>query len=67
VFSFLIAVPIAWYFMYHWLQGFAYRIQIGWAVFVLAGITAFLVAMVTVSFQAFRAAVANPAISLRTE
>ena len=64
---FIIAAPLAWYFMYKWLQGFAYRIGIGWLVFVEAALTAVLIALITVSFQAIMAAVANPVKSLRTE
>jgi putative ABC transport system permease protein len=67
IISFIIAAPLAWYFMYKWLQGFAYRIGIGWLVFVEAALTAILIALITVSFQAIKAAVANPVKSLRTE
>ncbi|MEP7233469.1 MAG: ABC transporter permease [Ginsengibacter sp.] len=63
----IIAFPVAWYAMTHWLQDFAYRINIHWWVFVLAAILALIVALVTVSFQAIKAAVANPVKSLRTE
>ena len=63
----LIAFPIAWWGMHNWLQDFAYRVSIGWWVFVLAAAIAFLIALVTVSFQAIRAAVANPVDSLRDE
>ena len=65
--SFLIATPITWYFMHQWLQGFAYRTNIQWWVFALAGILALVIAIATISFQAIRAAVANPVKSLRTE
>ena len=65
--SFLVAAPIAWYFMHKWLLGFAYRTNIQYWVFVFAGATALFIALFTVSFQAVRAAVANPARSLRTE
>jgi putative ABC transport system permease protein len=67
VISIFIASPIAWYFMKQWLSGFNYRIQISWYVFVLAGLAAIIIALITVSFQAIRAAVANPVKSLRTE
>ncbi|MEJ7588939.1 MAG: FtsX-like permease family protein, partial [Ferruginibacter sp.] len=67
IISFIIAGPLAWYFMYKWLQGFAYRIDISWWIFVVAGITALLIALITVSFQAIRAAIVNPIKSLRTE
>ncbi|MEO6167276.1 MAG: ABC transporter permease [Chitinophagales bacterium] len=63
----VIAAPLAWYFMSQWLQDYAYRIQIGWWVFVFAGSAALLTALVTVSFHAIRTAVANPVKSLRTE
>ena len=65
--SIVIATPIAWYFMNNWLEDFAYRITISWWVFALAGIIALLIALVTVSFQAIKAAIANPVKSLRTE
>ncbi|MGH2564479.1 MAG: ABC transporter permease, partial [Ginsengibacter sp.] len=63
----VIAFPVAWWAMNKWLQSFAYRIHIGWWVFVIAGLTAILIALITVSFQAIKAAIANPAKSLRTE
>jgi putative ABC transport system permease protein len=63
----LIASPIAWWAANKWLQDFAYRINIGWWVFALAGVIALLIAMLTVSFRAIKAAVANPVKSLRTE
>jgi ABC-type antimicrobial peptide transport system permease subunit len=67
VISCLIAFPIAGWLMYHWLQGYEYRIGIGWWIFLLAGILAVAVAMATISFQAVKAAMANPIKSLRTE
>jgi putative ABC transport system permease protein len=67
IISLLVATPLAWWFMNHWLQGFAYRITIGWWVFALAGIISLFIALITVSFQAIRAAMANPVISLRSE
>jgi len=63
----IIAFPIAWYAMDSWLQDFAYRINVGWWVFVVAGIIAGIVAFVTISFQAIKAAIANPVKSLRSE
>jgi putative ABC transport system permease protein len=63
----LIAFPVAWWAMHTWLQGFAYRIDISWWIFLLAGSIASLIAMLTISFQAIKAAVANPVKSLRTE
>jgi putative ABC transport system permease protein len=67
IIAFVIAVPLAWYFMAKWLEDFAYRINIGWWVFAIAGTVAFLIAMVTISFQAIKAALANPVKNLRTE
>jgi putative ABC transport system permease protein len=63
----LIASPLAWYFIHQWLQDFAYRAPISAWVFVLAGLSAVLIALATVSVQAFKAATANPVKSLRTE
>jgi len=63
----LIATPIAWLTMDKWLQDFAYRINIGWWIFGVAGFVALLIAFITVSYQAIKAAVANPVKSLRTE
>jgi len=62
-----IAVPLVWYGMNKWLQDFAYRINISWWVFAIAGITALLIAILSVGFQAIRVAIANPVKSLRTE
>lgn len=67
VISFFIAAPVAWYFMHKWLTDFAYRTSISWWIFAMAGVLAILIAVVTISVQAFRAAVANPVKSLRTE
>jgi putative ABC transport system permease protein len=65
--SILIAAPIAWFAMNKWLEDFAYRINIGWAVFVIADFVAMFIALFTVSFHAIKAAIANPVKSLRTE
>jgi putative ABC transport system permease protein len=65
--SAIIAFPVAWYAMTKWLQDFAYRIDIHWWVFILAAILTLLVALATVSFQAIKAASANPMKSLRSE
>jgi putative ABC transport system permease protein len=67
VIAFIVASPVAWYFMNQWLQNFAYHVGFSWWVFLLAGATAMLVALITVSFQAMKAAVANPVKSLRAE
>ena len=63
----VIAFPVAWYAMDHWLADFAYRIHISWWVFVLAGIIALLVAFATISVQAIKAALSNPVNNLRSE
>ena len=65
--AFIIAVPISWYAMNKWLEGFAYKTNISWWIFALAGITALGMALLTVSWQSFRAAVANPVEALRDE
>ncbi|WP_462249172.1 ABC transporter permease [Ferruginibacter sp.] len=67
IISILIASPIAWWVMDKWLQDFAYRISITWWVFALAAFIAIVIALITVSSQAIKAAVANPVKSLRTE
>jgi putative ABC transport system permease protein len=63
----LLASPVAWYAMDRWLQDFAYRIDISWWIFAVTGMVSLLIALLTVSFQAIRAAVSNPVKSLRTE
>jgi putative ABC transport system permease protein len=63
----VIAFPVAWWAMNQWLHSFAYRITISWWVFVIAGVTAIMIALITVSLQAIKAAVANPVKSLRTQ
>jgi ABC-type antimicrobial peptide transport system permease subunit len=65
--AFLIATPLAWYFMNEWLQNYAYRIDISWLIFLIAGIAAMVIALATISFQAIKAARANPVESLRSE
>jgi putative ABC transport system permease protein len=65
--AFIIASPVAWLFMNKWLRDFAYRTSLAWWMFVFAGIAAIIIAFVTISFQAIKAAVANPVKSLRTE
>ncbi|HSK13236.1 MAG TPA: ABC transporter permease [Phnomibacter sp.] len=65
--SFIIAAPVAWYAMHKWLQGYPYRIDLHWGMFLLAGALAMLIAFLTVSYQAIKAAVADPVRSLRTE
>ncbi|MEO5783153.1 MAG: ABC transporter permease [Ginsengibacter sp.] len=63
----LVAFPIAWWVMNKWLQDFAYRINISWWIFIVAGVVAVLIALITVSFKAIKAAIANPVKNLRTE
>jgi len=63
----VIATPVAWYGMNRWLEGFAYRTAIGWPVFALAGSITLTIAMLTISYQAIKAAVANPIDSLHSE
>lgn len=65
--AFVISAPIAWYFMNTWLDDFAYRVHIGWTVFLIAILASVLVAWVSVGYKALRAAIANPIKSLRTE
>ena len=67
IIAFVIASPVAWYIMHNWLQDFAYRITISWWIFPIAGLLAVFIALATISFQAIRAAIANPVKSLRTE
>ena len=65
--SMLIASPLAWYFMNKWLQDFAYRTEFHWWILAIAGAVALFIALVTISFQSIRAALANPVKSLRSE
>lgn len=63
----VIASPIAWYFMNDWLQDFAYRINIGWYIFFIAGVSAVCIALITVGFHAIKAGLQNPVKNIRTE
>jgi putative ABC transport system permease protein len=63
----VIALPLAFYFLHNWLQKYNYRINIGSGVFIVSSIVAIVITVITVSFQAIKAAIANPAKSLRTE
>jgi hypothetical protein len=63
----LIAFPLSWWAMNQWLNDFAYRINIGVGVFIIAAIAILLITILTISFQAIKAAIANPVKSLRTE
>ncbi len=67
VLSCLVAIPVSWWMMHNWLQGYQYRIEIRWWIFVLASFVAILIATITVSFQSIKAAIANPINSLRSE
>jgi len=65
--AFLIAAPLGWYAMSNWLQDFAYKIDISWWIFILAGTCSLMIAILTLSFEAYKTAVANPVKSLRSE
>jgi len=65
--SLLIATPFAWYFMSDWLNEFAFSIDIGWSAFVTTGLIILLIAYFTIGFQSLRAALVNPAKTLKTE
>jgi len=67
VIAFLIATPIAWYFMVAWLQDYAYRIEISWDIFVITGIAAIFISLITISYQSLRAAWINPVKNLKSE
>jgi putative ABC transport system permease protein len=63
----LIAFPVAWWAMQKWLQGYAYKTNISWWLFVASGLLTLIIALIAISFQSIRAAIANPVKSLRTE
>jgi putative ABC transport system permease protein len=65
--SFVIAVPLSWYIMKEWLEDYQYKIEMGWEIFVLSGLMAVVIALLTVSYQSVRAALENPAKNLRSE
>jgi putative ABC transport system permease protein len=65
--AFIISIPVTWWAMHNWLNNFAYRINISWWIFLVAGLLAVLIALMAISFLAIKAAVANPVRSLRTE
>lgn len=65
--AFIIATPIAWYYMQNWLQDFVYRIDISWWILAISGLLAVVIALITISFKAIAAALANPVKNLRTE
>lgn len=63
----IIAIPVAWYTIHNWLEGFAYHINVNWMIFVGASLLAMLIAWLTVSYESIKAAVTNPVKSLKTE
>jgi putative ABC transport system permease protein len=65
--AFVIASPLAWLAMHQWLQGFAYRIDIAWWMFLIAALVVLLIALITISFQVVKASRTNPVESLRLE
>lgn len=67
IFGFLLAIPVAWLVTRQWLSNYAYRIEVGWQYFFIAGLLAILIAFLTVSYQSLRAALTNPVESLRSE
>jgi len=67
IISCFIAIPLAWYYLHQWIIQYDYRTDISWWVFFISGAGAFVVTILTVSFQAIKAAIANPVKSLRTE
>jgi putative ABC transport system permease protein len=67
IIAFVIATPVAWYVMHKWIQNFAYRTELSWWIFGVAGFLALAIALLTVSFQSWRAATRNPVEALRYE
>jgi putative ABC transport system permease protein len=67
VIALVIASPIAWYLMDGWLQDFTYKVQISWWLYVVAGVVAVVIALITISFQSLKAAFTNPVTALRSE
>jgi putative ABC transport system permease protein len=65
--AFAIATPLTWYFMHQWLQNYPFRIELSWWIFIVGGGVSIIIALITVSFQAIKAALANPVTSLRAE
>jgi hypothetical protein len=63
----VIAVPLAWYAMDQWLKGFAYHVNVSWIIFVIASLAALVIAWITISYESVKAALENPASSLRAE
>jgi ABC-type antimicrobial peptide transport system permease subunit len=67
VIAFAITTPVAWYLMQNWLHNYVYRINVSWLIFAAGGLVAIIVALTTISFQAIKAAFANPVNSLRSQ
>jgi putative ABC transport system permease protein len=67
IIAFLIASPLAWWAMHHWLKGYAYHVKISWWIFAITGLVSILIAFLSVGYQAIKAALANPVKSLKTE
>jgi putative ABC transport system permease protein len=67
IFSFLFALPVAWYVMHKWLQGFAYKTELSWWIFAISAAIVLGIALITVSWQSWRAATRNPVEALRYE
>jgi ABC-type antimicrobial peptide transport system permease subunit len=67
IIAMLIASPVAWWGMHKWLAGYTYRTELSWWIFITAGLSAILIALITISFQSIKAATANPVTSLRSE
>jgi ABC-type antimicrobial peptide transport system permease subunit len=67
IISCVIAIPLAWYYLHDWLHQYEYRTTISFWIFIVSGIGALVITLLTVSFQAIKAALANPVKSLRTE
>jgi putative ABC transport system permease protein len=65
--AFVISTPIAWYFMHKWLKSFAYKTDLSWWIFALGGLLALAIALITVSWQSWRAATRNPVEAIRYE
>jgi len=65
--AFFIAIPFSWYFMTGWLNDFAYRIELEWWMFVIAGLAAIVIAVLTIGVQSMKAALVNPIESLKVE
>jgi putative ABC transport system permease protein len=67
LFACFMAIPVTWFIMNKWLQSFAYRVDISWWMFAVAGALVLTITLITISLQAIKAAIANPVKSLRTE